>query len=179
MNYKKIHFFDMEMCCWDDGRKPNVGEIIEISFATLDIEKMEIISTNQFYVKPEKDEISEKCFELTNISQSKINKVGRPLKDVIKTIKNKVGGKKAIFASWGRDDLYLQKECENKNIDCHIIECINVETLFGLKHKVGGNSFGLDSALNKYGLSFEGQKHSALDDAINLARLFVEMNKNE
>lgn len=178
MNYKKIHFFDMEMCCWNDGRVPNVGEIIEISFATLDVKTLEITKKTQLYVKPDKDQVSDECETLTRISQEKINKVGRPLRDIVQTIQKKVGGKKAIFASWGRDDLYLEKECLSKNLASPIVENINIETLFGLKHQTGSNSVSLTRALGVYGLEFEGEQHSALDDAYNLAKLYREMIKN-
>lgn len=177
MNYKKIHFFDMEMCCWNDGRKPSTGEIIEISFATLDVESMKIIKDVQFYVKPDKDLISDECEQLTGISQKLINKRGRPLKEVLRSIKKSIGGNKAIFASWGRDDTYLFNECQSKNLDNPFIECLNIATLYGLKHQNNSNSISLTDALHGYDLEFEGKQHSAYFDAINLARLYIEMTK--
>jgi inhibitor of KinA sporulation pathway (predicted exonuclease) len=177
MNYKKLIVFDMEMCCWNDGRKPSTGEIIEISFAIIDIETLTVSKRVQFYVKPDNDLISPECEELTGISQSKINKMGRPLVEVMSSIKKSVGGKKSVFASWGRDDLYLFNECNNKGISEPFYENINIATLYGIKHQTNSHSISLDNALKEYGLKFEGRKHSAHADAYNLAKLYIEMNK--
>ncbi len=36
---------------------------------------------------------------------------------------------------------------------------------------------GIDKMLEKCGLSFDGRRHSGLDDAINIARIAVELLK--
>lgn len=177
MNYKKIIFFDMEMCCWNDGRKPTTGEIIEISFAVVDIESLTISKRVQFYVRPDEDLISPECHKLTGISQLNINKAGRSLSEVVSSIKKSIGGKKAIFASWGRDDLYLFEQCRHKNIQAPFYENLNIATLYGIKHQTNSNSISLQGALANYGLEFEGRKHSAYADAYNLAKLYIEMIK--
>ena len=82
MNYQKIVFFDLEMCCWNEGDK-STGEIIEIGLAEVDLVKMEIIKRAQYYVKPENDEISRFCTELTGITPKTIKRQGRPLSEVL------------------------------------------------------------------------------------------------
>lgn len=81
MSYTKIVCFDLEMCCWETeeetGKK--TGEIIEIGLCKIDLEKREIVKRSQYYVKPEKDEISKFCTKLTGITPSIIAKQGRSL----------------------------------------------------------------------------------------------------
>jgi inhibitor of KinA sporulation pathway (predicted exonuclease) len=54
-----------------------------------------------------------------------------------------------------------------------------------MRYKINLNLFfslnilliGIDKMLGKLGLSFDGRRHSGLDDAINIARIAVELLK--
>ncbi|GAM75544.1 hypothetical protein JCM19241_3456 [Vibrio ishigakensis] len=60
--------------------------------AEIDLAKQEIVKRAQYYVKPEKDEVSLFCTELTGITPRKIEKQGRPLDSVIKSMIKNFGG---------------------------------------------------------------------------------------
>ena len=129
MNHRKITCFDLEMCCWP-GPGSNTGEIIEIGVASIEIPNPDnptgrILDRSQYYVLPEKDEISNYCTDLTGITQAKLNKCGRPLAEVVESMRAKYGHH-SIYGAWGRDNLVLQKECSAKGIPMPFYEYLNL-----------------------------------------------------
>ena len=72
MNHNRVVCFDLEMCCWNENGIGKTGEIIEIGLAEIDLTSGEIVKRAQYYVKPEADEVSQFCTELTGISPRKI-----------------------------------------------------------------------------------------------------------
>lgn len=169
MNYSKIVLFDLEMCCWDD-REPRTGEIIEIGIAEIDLIAQKTTRTAQYYVKPEHDQVSEFCTELTGITPRIITKQGRPLSEVLKTIKKNFGSNK-IFGAWGRDDLTILNECDIKGLQRPFTEYINVSAIYNMSQRSKNTKISMLNAMQEKGLSFEGRQHSGLTDAMNLARL--------
>lgn len=71
MNYNRVVCFDLEMCCWNENGVGTTGEIIEIGLAEIALDQQEIVKRAQYYVKPEKDEISLFCSQLTGITPRK------------------------------------------------------------------------------------------------------------
>ena len=142
MKYHLINCFDLEMCCWEDDKETGkkTGEIIEIGIAKIDLKKGEIIRSAQYYVKPENDKISKFCTELTGITPKLIDKQGRPLKDVVKSMNDKFGGSNSIYAAWGRDDDVLFKECELKGIQKPFENYINLALLDRIKNRLTQHS---------------------------------------
>lgn len=163
------------MCCWEDDRETGkkTGEIIEIGIAKIDLKKGEIIQSAQYYVKPEKDEISAFCTQLTGITPAIIKKQGRPLKDVIKSMTTKFGSTNSIYAAWGRDDDVLFKECELKGIQKPFENYINLALLDRIKNRRTQKVSMIDVMI-EYGLEFDGKLHSGFDDAVNLAKLALK-----
>lgn len=170
MNFRQIKCFDLEMCCWDDGRERRTGEIIEIGIASIDLLKKEVVERSQYYVLPEKDDISEYCTNLTGITQKRLDKQGRPLDEVLESMKKKYG-RHSIYGAWGRDNLVLQKECMEKGLEMPFYEYFNLKTLYMINRRLKNRHFGMRKAMEISGLEFEGTQHSGADDAYNLARL--------
>lgn len=167
----------MEMCFWDDGRSPKMGEIIEIGVSEVDLDNLCISKRAQYLVKPDVDKISPECTLLTGHTQKKIDKHGRPLDEVIRSMIKSFGGLKSIYASWGRDDLYLFNECKNKGIDAPFQEHINISLIHNMRVKSVGFSVGMKDALSHYNLELDGTHHSAYWDSYNLAKIYIAMNK--
>ncbi|MCR9704765.1 exonuclease domain-containing protein, partial [Vibrio vulnificus] len=142
MNHNRIVCFDLEMCCWNEDGVGRTGEIIEIGLAEIDLLKGEIVKRAQYYVKPEHDEVSLFCAELTGITPRKIEKQGRPLAEVIKSMIKNFGGSNKIYASWGRDDRILMQECQEKGIDAPFNEFINIATLYRIQHRLKDKRIG-------------------------------------
>ncbi|MGL0954669.1 3'-5' exonuclease [Vibrio vulnificus] len=175
MNHNRIVCFDLEMCCWNEDGVGRTGEIIEIGLAEIDLLKGEIVKRAQYYVKPEHDEVSLFCAELTGITPRKIEKQGRPLAEVIKSMIKNFGGSNKIYASWGRDDRILMQECQEKGIDAPFNEFINIATLYRIQHRLKDKRIGHRAAQEAKGIEWEGRQHSGYVDAYNLAKLALIM----
>ncbi|WP_413111899.1 exonuclease domain-containing protein [Thaumasiovibrio sp. DFM-14] len=175
MNYNRIVCFDLEMCCWNDGREKNTGEIIEVGLAEIDLMKGEIVKRARYFVKPEQDEVSWFCTELTGIRPKVIEKQGRPLESVLRSMVKNFGGNNKIYAAWGRDDLILRDECESKGLTVPFQEYLNLATLFAIKQRVKTPRFGHKAAMDMINLEWEGRQHSGYVDAYNLARLALKI----
>ncbi|RJX69527.1 exonuclease [Vibrio sinensis] len=175
MNHNRIVCFDLEMCCWNVDGVGTTGEIIEVGLAEIDLVRGEIVKRAQYYVKPEHDEVSLFCCELTGISPRKIEKQGRPLAAVLKSIIKNFGGANKIYASWGRDDLILAKECADKGLEMPFNEFINLATLYRIQNRLKDKRIGHKAAQEAKGIDWEGRQHSGYVDAHNLAKLALTM----
>jgi inhibitor of KinA sporulation pathway (predicted exonuclease) len=173
MNPDRLICIDLEMCCWDDGRTPRTGEIIEIGIAAVDLKNKVITDRSQYYVIPEKDEISAFCTYLTGITRSRITKAGRPLADVVESMRKKYGWH-GTYGAWGRDQHVLRKECDEKGISMPFYEFHNLSSMFMLINGSSKNRMSMKKAMAIKGLVFEGDQHSGADDAYNLARLALK-----
>jgi inhibitor of KinA sporulation pathway (predicted exonuclease) len=171
MNYNRIVCFDLEMCCWNHDGVGTTGEIIEVGLAEIALDEAQVVKRAQYYVKPEQDEISRFCTELTGISPRRIEKQGRPLQAVMESMLKNFGSSHKIYASWGRDDLILQQECDEKGIDLPIREFLNLATLYRIRHRVKSRRVGHRQAQESLGIDWEGRQHSGYVDAYNLAKL--------
>ncbi|WP_413284528.1 exonuclease domain-containing protein [Vibrio sp. MA40-2] len=173
MNYNRIVCFDLEMCCWNINGVGSTGEIIEIGLAEIDLVTQQIVKRAQYYVKPQHDEVSSFCTELTGITAKRIEKQGRPLDSVLKTMVKNFGGRNKIYAAWGRDDLVLSQECQQKGLSVPFQEYINLATLFRVQNRLKDKRIGHKQAQESKGIEWEGRQHSGYVDAYNLAKLAV------
>jgi inhibitor of KinA sporulation pathway (predicted exonuclease) len=163
------------MCCWNDNGVGTSGEIIEVGLAEIDVEKGKIVKRAQYYVKPEHDDISPFCTELTGIDRRTIKKQGRPLALVLKSMVKNFGGSNKIYAAWGHDDHILQQECEAKGLIMPFKEFINLATLYRIQHRLKDKRIGHREAQENLGIEWEGRQHSGYVDAHNLAKIALAM----
>lgn len=175
MNYSRVVCFDLEMCCWNENGVGTTGEIIEIGLAEIDLSTGKIVKRAQYYVKPEKDEISPFCVELTGITPKTIAKQGRPLGAVLQSMLKNFGGRNKIYACWGRDDRILYQECKSKKLTMPFQECLNLATLYRIQQRMKDKRIGHRAAQEAKGIEWEGRQHSGYVDAYNLAKLALTM----
>ena len=175
MNYNRVVCFDLEMCCWNIDGVGSTGEIIEIGLAEIDLVKQDIVKRAQYYIKPESDEVSEFCTELTGITPRKIQKQGRELNSVVQSMIKNFGGPNKIYAAWGRDDHILREECLAKGVEMPFKEFINLATLFRIQNRLKDKRIGHKAAQESKGIEWEGRQHSGYVDAYNLAKLALTM----
>lgn len=180
LNLKRVVVFDLEMCCWsaESNQGKTTGEIIEIGLCEVDTQSLEVTRSAQYYVKPEKDEISAFCTELTGITPATIKKQGRPLREVLAAINKKFGSSKKTFVAWGRDDLVLSSEIENKGLEFKMGDYINLANTYRILNGEDRKCSQVD-AMKSMGLEFEGRQHSGLVDAQNLAGLLVAIMRKQ
>lgn len=174
MNFQRIVCIDLEMCCWNDGRNPRTGEIIEIGLAEVDFQTKSIIQRSRYIVKPEADEVSPFCTQLTGLTREDVSK-GVPLSEALSSIVRKYGGSNKIYAAWGRDDYVIKRECDAKGIPYPFKEFLNIATIHRISKMVKNKRYGHVKAMRMEGLEWEGRNHSGYDDAYNLARLVLHM----
>ncbi|AAW86009.1 exonuclease domain-containing protein [Aliivibrio fischeri] len=175
MNFNRIVCFDLEMCCWNENGKGRTGEIIEVGLAEIDLTKGEVVKRAQYYVKPEKDEISLFCVDLTGISPRKIEKQGRPLADVLKSMVKNFGGTNKIYAAWGHDEQILEAECKAKGIEVPFNEFLNLATIYRIRSRKKNERMGQRRAMEELNIEWEGRQHSGYVDAYNLAQLALKI----
>ncbi|MEN1680565.1 MAG: 3'-5' exonuclease [Planctomycetota bacterium] len=175
MKFDRLVCFDLEMCCWDTTDPHRIGEIIEVGLAEADLLTGEVSQRAQYFVKPERDEVSEFCTKLTGITPRTVERQGRPLDKVLSTMTKKFGGAGKVFAAWGRDDLVLFDECRAKEVEQPFHEFLNVATVCQLAFTNGKKKLGQPAAQELLGVPWQGDRHSAFDDAFNLANLSLRL----
>ena len=175
---------DFEATCWaDDSNREHSAkkdnEIIEIGSALVD-DQFQLVDRHSIYVRPVRNPIlSDFCKQLTSIKQEDVDNAKlfpEALKDFLLHIESKLdGGKKMedlLFCSWGHyDKNQLKKDCDYNKVPYPFKLHISLKHEFANRHKF--KAMGTVSALNYLGLQFEGVNHRGLDDAYNIARIFI------
>lgn len=173
MNYI---IFDLECTCWKEMHPLLVQEIIEIGAYHLN-DFGEIEGKFSRFVKPILNPmLSPFCKELTTITQEQVNRA-KTYPEVIEEFQDwiAVDDEEYILCSWGNyDRKMLVTDCILHRLD---FEWTNKHA--NLKQKYQDlrklrQPIGLMAALNKEGMEFSGTLHRGIDDAMNLARIFVK-----
>ena len=171
--YNRILFVDVELTCWEGA--PPAGEQSEvIAFGIVDLktDDLEIRREQLFLVRPQVSTISPFCSTLTGITPKEAA-AAPPLPEVVRTIRKTFG--QSDWCAWGRDDALIRESCERAGRSCRSSAASTISpprcaALLGLTYRLG-----LDEALQRFGLDWEGPPHDALADARNLARLFMAL----
>jgi len=173
---------DFESTCWENSWEKQDQEIIEFGAVKLDLKNRIITDSFQALVKPRNNpKLSEYCINLTRIQQAEINKA-QSFKNIANRFNKWCGSKNAhILASWGRDDLILQKECFENGIEWKLSkDHINIAFLFREKYTEENEpKYSLERALKLLGIPFEGQPHRALNDAAMTAKLMLKITGDD
>ena len=160
----KVLIIDLELTCWNEPTE-QIPEIIQIGLIEVDTIKREISRKKEMYVLPEKTEISEFCTELTGITKKQVYKQGLSYDKAIEILETKFGFKNKLVIGWGRDDKAFRSGIDQYMNLSHLYSMINLTD----------EKFNLKKALEREGLSFEGEAHNALVDAENTAKLFIHL----
>lgn len=169
---------DFEETCWDGAAPPGQEtEIIEIGIAEIILDEPvpTIGRTASYFVRPVQSEVSAYCTMLTGITPAMVRKQGRHLNEVIGTIRKNFGGGAKTWAAWGRDDESIRRDCARLGIEQPFSDSyLNLGMLYNLFMGVDKQA-GVDAALKRFGLTFEGSRHRAGHDAYNTARIACRM----
>lgn len=172
MNYV---IFDLEATCWE-GKRIHSNETIEIG-AVLVNDSKEIVSEFEQFVRPSKHpELSEFCTELTSITQSDVD--GAPyFEEATARFKEWFGyGKEEyVLCSWG---FYDRVQLKNDSEHCGLAHEW-IENHISLKHQykaIAGirKPIGMKNALKREQFKLEGTHHRGIDDARNIAKIFLK-----
>ena len=195
--FKYIFVLDFESTCWKDKENSFGQEVIEFPVVLLNTETGEIEDQFHQYVQPtEHSKLSAFCTELTGIQQDVVDNsvpIGVCLRLFTHWLQKHIDEKRmwfpsllktqlegegrAVFATWSDWDLNtcLQYECKRKGISysAHLKTWIDLRKTFRTFYNCYPQ--GLNGALSRVGIKFEGREHSGIDDATNTACLVRKM----
>ncbi|MFK7972434.1 MAG: exonuclease domain-containing protein [Bacteroidia bacterium] len=172
--------FDLEATCWDRKEQStsddNINEIIEIGAVLIDDEGA-ILSEFEAFVKPTLNPfLSDFCKQLTTITQEQVDTaetfpvVSQQFQEWISQ-----GEQDYILCSWGfYDRSQLKKDSALHQLDDawvkpHISVKHQYAKLTGLRKPVG-----MGRALKLENLTLDGTHHRGIDDARNIAKIFLQ-----
>jgi inhibitor of KinA sporulation pathway (predicted exonuclease) len=171
---------DLELSCYPDGKFPadERQEIIEIGLTTVDLRKLEIVAVRSIPVKPTMSSISPFCTELTGWTEAALNKQGVDFEEAVRRVVEKHGAKNRLLVSDSAGDRkFFDWQCAmfGKPSPFGDFE-LNVSVDYSIYAQQFEN-VSLDDKLEKLGLRFEGRRHRADSDSMNIARLFIELKR--
>lgn len=172
MNYIVL---DLEATCWDQKGKFQ-NEIIEIGAVAIDSKK-QILGEYCSFAKPSLNpRLSDFCKQLTTITQEEVD--AAPLfPEVLKDFQNWINsfGKDYWLCSWGfYDRSQFEKDC-----DLHGLDKDWLKQHISLKHQYQdifklSRAIGMQGALSREGIPMLGTHHRGIDDAKNIAQIFLK-----
>ncbi|CAI5449836.1 unnamed protein product [Caenorhabditis angaria] len=147
-------------------------EIIELPAVLIDVKEMKIVSMFRTYVRPVRNPIlSDFCIAFTKIAQETVDKAPyfREALQLLYDWMRRFGlGEKGVrfaFVTDGPHDIFIN------------IKKIFKDRFHGIAK--GNGKSGIENMLEKFDLKFQGNKHSGLDDAKNIAYICLEMMKRK
>jgi inhibitor of KinA sporulation pathway (predicted exonuclease) len=168
---------DVEQTCWDGwppyGVRP---EIVELGIAEVVLGENPCIGKVwSRLIRPVRSEPSEFFTSLTGITALDLRKQGRSFTEVINSAKNEFGGRGKSWAAWGRDDRDIAIACLE-----HGVANPFSDSFTDLGHLWGQltgavKPCGVADALSSLGISWAGRRHRAGDDALNTAKIAIEL----
>jgi inhibitor of KinA sporulation pathway (predicted exonuclease) len=169
MNYIIL---DLEATCWENNRSLQ-NEIIEIGAVKVNTNG-EVISEFCEFIKPKiNQELSEFCKKLTTIKQHQVDSA-----DLFPAVLERFHdwiGKDYFLCSWG---FYDKKQFK---LDCelHKLEIEWLKNHLSVKHQHSKiknlkKPLGMGNALKLEGFKLDGTHHRGIDDAKNIAKIFIK-----
>lgn len=175
----KIIIIDLEATCWEDGnfnrKDGQQSEIIEIGLCVVDLEQRNISKAESIIVRPAMSTVSDFCTKLTTLTPEAVSK-GVTLAEACGRIRREYEPEQRTWASWGDyDKTQLIRECSAKKIFLPFGKThINIKNMFSIL-KGYPKEYGVGQALEKINKRFDGTQHRGVDDARNIATLFLDL----
>lgn len=166
--------FDIEATCWE-GKPPSMThETIEIGAIKMD-NYGEVLGSFQRFIKPViHPQMSLFCRQLTHIDQADINRAAdfpRVINDFQEWID--IWDDDYLLCSWGSfDQKIFRQDCQLHKLDDEWTDpFINLKRQY-FEIKGLRRTRGLKRSVESEGFEWSGEHHRALDDTINLAKIF-------
>lgn len=175
----KVLVIDVEATCDEPQPKNFISEIIEVGIAEVDTETLKITKSGSLFVKPQFSPITEFCTKLTSLTADVLNSSGMSFYHACNKLETEYHCSQRTWVSFG----YYDKGIFEKNAVLHNIKSpfdgrnhINIENLHAIA--TGSNKEkGMPKVLKELGLELEGKHHRGVDDAYNIAKIFIELMK--
>lgn len=168
---------DLESTCIEPKDPSFVSEIIEIGAVKYDLKEKKIVDKYSEFIRPKINPIlTDFCKELTTITQEQVDRA-YDFESVYRNFHKWFGNEdKNLFCSYG---YYDKKMIERQAIEYGINLNLgknhwNIKRFYEeIRGKRSGT--GLGKAISEVGLTFYGQPHRAIDDAINTTKLLEKL----
>jgi inhibitor of KinA sporulation pathway (predicted exonuclease) len=170
---------DFEATCWTDGINHKDNEIIEIGAVM--VHNFALHGTFGTLIKPVRNpQLSDFCTRLTSITQEQVDQ-GTSFDNALAGLDLFIRSCKfpdekyneVIFCSWGHyDKNQLKRDCDYHKVPFPFDNHISLKHEFARRHP--GKLLGVGQALKYLGLEFEGTPHRGIDDAKNIAKIFIK-----
>ncbi|MFG3127723.1 exonuclease domain-containing protein [Streptomyces tendae] len=175
-----LNVIDLEATCWDGQPPPGeVGEIVEIGLAVVDLDARERVGRHRILVRPTRSRVSSFCTELTGITQAEADG-GVSLARACDALVREHGAGARPWASWGDyDRKQFLRQCAADGVPYpfgHPAERThtNAKAVFTEAHGLRRRP-GMAQALEIAGLPLAGRHHRGVDDAWNIAALVLRL----
>lgn len=172
----EILIIDVEATCWDNRDSKN-SEIIEVGLSNVNLKTMKIDYKTSMMIKPVNTEISPYCTRLTGITPAMVSDGnGIHLECACDVLRQDYLSHARVWGSYGNYDREIfKRNCDAQGIEYPFSNShLNIKTIAALFGRFS-KEVGLKKALERYGLNFEGSHHRGVDDAYNIARLFLKI----
>ncbi len=167
--------FDLEATCEKNNYK-FINETIEIGAVKYNGQG-EFLDEYCAFIKPILNPtLSKFCKELTTIEQSQVDNA-LTFPDAIEDFKKWINiNEPFLLCSWG---LYDRKQLEKDSALHNINDIAWLENHISVKHQHGAfynitKGMGMEAALLKEGFLLDGTHHRGIDDAKNIAKIFLK-----
>ncbi len=177
LSLKRLVVIDVESTCWKgDQPKDQVSEIIEIGIAAVNLETEEITSES-IIVKPTISTVSPFCTELTTLTQTEVDK-GISFKEACDILRTQYKTKQAAWGSWGDyDRTMFDTQCKRMGVEYPFHKThVNIKVMYALLNNLPVG-IGVERATGREALQFTGTLHRGVDDAKNIAKMFLHIRR--
>ncbi|GAB4821383.1 hypothetical protein N2152v2_008429 [Parachlorella kessleri] len=169
--FEYLVVYDLEATC-DKEKKLQPQEIIELSAVIVDTHTLQLGATFQQYVRPTcHPQLASFCTELTGITQDMVE-AGISLEATLE--RHTVWLREQGLLGQGKSFVQMEGECKWRQLPKpkYLSRWVDLKEVFKKHYNTRGN---LKACVEHVGLEWEGRAHSAIDDAINTARLAIKL----
>lgn len=172
MNYIVL---DLEATCWKEKGK-STNEIIEIGALCID-QNQNTLGEYCSFIQPKLNPtLSDFCTELTTIKQEEVDVAPlfpEVLYDFLDWIES--FGEAYYLCSWGfYDRTQFKKDCNLHGLDTNWLKPhISLKHQYADIHNLS-RPIGMKGALQREHIPLDGTHHRGIDDARNIAKIFVQ-----
>lgn len=168
--------FDLEATCWPEGTPGVVQEIIEIGAYRMNPSRRVTDSFHRMIRPVLHPHLSPYCRQLTGIEPHEIRNAAlfpKVLEAWTEWLAS--SGEEYVLVSWGKEDeQFFRSDCRLHRQDTSWLDgCYyDLKAMYRQQFRLT-KSLGLQAALRREGIEFEGTAHRAVPDARHLAMLFA------
>lgn len=177
---QNVIVLDVESTCWDPPEvqpKDEISEVIEIGIALVNIKELKIVENESIIIRPQKSKISNFCTKLTTLTQEYVDQ-GITFQAAMEVMRRKYKANDRVFVSWGDYDRKMfERNCRDYDVKYPFgPRHLNLRNTFTMFHGMGAEP-GMDKALEFLGMKLDGTHHRGVDDARNIANIFIHLLK--